>query len=177
MAAARPLSGNQKSQNPAEPEDTNLKQKLPRMVRPRPHPLLTKLWPPAARPFGSSSPNAHEQGRLPWFLPRLNFLIPFFGSGLLTAERALAQLGELNKVASRFYPSPPARPCFRGSGRKWKGPSSLSLNIYLIFYPFTSPERNTGKQGRQLGDLSCCVLSATGIGHGAAPGVRLQYLR
>lgn len=83
---------------------------------PGPHPLPPAV---AARPLSPYSACAHERRRLPRFLPRLNFLIPFFGLG--AAGRALAPPGQEDIVAERFFPSDPPLPWER---QEMEGPLS-----------------------------------------------------
>ena len=124
---------NWKTYYPFASADAALKQRRSGgRVGPEPHPLPAKQGPPG--PLRPDSACAHEQRRLPWFLPGRNFLIPFFGlRGLPGAERALVPPGEQDTVAARCFPPHPPTLRFRGSGRKCEGP------LFSEYLPFFSP--------------------------------------
>lgn len=96
---------------------------------PEPHPLPSKQGPPG--PLRPDSPCAHEQRRLPWFLPGRNFLIPFFGLGGCQAPRERSSR-RVSRTQRRRDFSLPTLPPFASVGAAGNARAPSSLNICLF---------------------------------------------
>lgn len=139
---------------------------------PQPPPSANLLSPAPLRP---RSPCAHEQRRLPRFLPRRNFLIPFFGpvGCQEPLERSPSRVRR-TKYLSDLTPLLGPAPASVGAAGNGKAPL-LSPNICL----FPPLPLQKGRHEEKTGSLPaassfpCRVPSPARTGHGAAPGVRL----
>lgn len=121
---------NWKSYYPIASADAALKQRRRGgRVGPGPHPLRAEQGPPG--PLRPDSPCAHEQRRLPWFLPGRNFLIPFFGLGGCQAPGELSSRRVSRTQWRRDFPLPTLPP-FASVGAAGNARAPSSLNICLL---------------------------------------------